>query len=39
MVKIQRNSHSGIFPKIIDFADFSFLQQTNPKLNWIRIFP
>jgi hypothetical protein len=38
MVKIPRRAHFGIFPKIRDFASFSFLQQTNQKLNWIQIF-
>jgi hypothetical protein len=27
MIKIWRRAHFEIFPKIIDFADFSFLQQ------------
>jgi len=26
MIKIQRHAHSGLFPKITDFADFSFLK-------------
>jgi hypothetical protein len=38
MIKIRGHAHSGIFKKITDFADFSFLQQTNSKLIWIRIF-
>jgi hypothetical protein len=26
MIKIYRRAHSGFFPKIIDFANFSFLK-------------
>jgi hypothetical protein len=26
MIKLQRRAHSGFFPKITDFADFSFLK-------------
>jgi hypothetical protein len=26
MIKIQRHAHSGFFPKITDFTDFSFLK-------------
>jgi hypothetical protein len=26
MIKIQRHAHFGFFPKIMDFADFSFLK-------------
>jgi len=26
MIKIQRHAHFGFFPKITDFADFSFLK-------------
>jgi len=39
MIERQRHGHFRIFQKIIDFADFSFLRQTNLKLNWIQIFP
>jgi hypothetical protein len=29
MIKIQRRAHSGLFPKITDFADLSFLKFKN----------